>query len=152
MLGSLYSFKRCSLFFCFFLCPNTIITANHTGGAGAKIRQSVASGQGDPMVACYIDSGFPAMLFMVHKYADADLATVACANANAGGENVARGSVLGAVLGARPGGLGSAKGWLEEGLVDGAAITEDIEGAVCVGQEAEETKEQSGDPQQRTNL
>jgi ADP-ribosyl-[dinitrogen reductase] hydrolase len=130
-------------------------------GAGARIRQSVAksAGKGDPMVACYIDSSFPAMLFMLHKYADSDMATVACANANAGGENVARGAVLGAVLGARHGGLGSAAGWLEDGLFDRLDINQEIDAVVTEKNEVvsipavvEETKEQSTDQRQRTNL
>lgn len=116
-------------------------------GAGAHIRQSVAKSSEDPMVACYIDSGFPAMLFMLHKYADDDLATVACANANAGGENVARGSVLGAVLGARHGGLGSAAGWLEDGLFHGVEINQEMDAFVP---ERKENKEVAAD--QRTSL
>lgn len=54
----------------------------------------------DPMVACYIDSSFPAMLHLAYRYADMGPKTALLANANAGGENVARGSALGALLGA----------------------------------------------------
>ena len=54
------------------------------------------------MVACYIDSSFPAALFMAYKYADSVEKTI-LANANAGGENVARGSMLGALIGAAHG-------------------------------------------------
>lgn len=54
----------------------------------------------DPMVACYIDSSFPAMLHLAYRYADLGPRTALLANANAGGENVARGSALGALLGA----------------------------------------------------
>ena len=54
------------------------------------------------MVACYIDSSFPAMLFMVYKYSDS-VEKAILANANAGGENVARGSILGALVGAAHG-------------------------------------------------
>ena len=54
------------------------------------------------MVACYIDQSFPALLFMVYKYAHS-VEDAILANANAGGENVARGSVLGALLGAAHG-------------------------------------------------
>lgn len=100
-------------------------------GAGAHIRQMVETSDGeDPMVACYIDSSFPAMLFMLYKYADEDLANVALANANAGGENVARGSALGAVLGARPGTLGQAAAWCEEGLHHKDQINAEIEAFV----------------------
>jgi hypothetical protein len=101
-------------------------------GGGKQLRQMVerAAAEGDagnPMVACYIDSSFPAMLFFLHKYADADMATVALANANAGGENVARGSLLGAVLGARGNGRGSSEGWCEDGLYHRQDINAEID-------------------------
>lgn len=51
------------------------------------------------MSACYIDSNFPTMLFLNYKYAD-NLEKACLANANAGGENVARGSLMGALFGA----------------------------------------------------
>jgi ADP-ribosylglycohydrolase len=54
----------------------------------------------DPMVACYIDSSFPAMLHLAYRYADHGPRMGLLANANAGGENVARGSALGALFGA----------------------------------------------------
>lgn len=54
------------------------------------------------MVACYIDSSFPALLHFAYKYADSPEQAV-LANANAGGENVARGSLLGALMGAAHG-------------------------------------------------
>ena len=62
---------------------------------------SYVGGDGsDPMVACYIDSSFPALLHFAYRYADAGPRVALLANANAGGENVARGSVLGALFGA----------------------------------------------------
>ncbi len=51
------------------------------------------------MTACYIDSAFPAALHFAYKYADSVEAAL-LANANAGGENVARGSLIGALVGA----------------------------------------------------
>ena len=54
------------------------------------------------MVACYIESSYPALLFFAYKYANNPEAAI-LANANAGGENVARGSLLGALLGAQHG-------------------------------------------------
>ena len=51
------------------------------------------------MAACYIDQSFPALLHFAYKYADNPEQAV-LANANAGGENVARGSLIGALLGA----------------------------------------------------
>lgn len=56
----------------------------------------------DPMSACYIQSSFPVFLFLTYKYADSFEKAI-LANANAGGENVARGSLIGAVLGAHYG-------------------------------------------------
>ena len=52
------------------------------------------------MVACYIDSSFPALLHFAYRYADNGPRMGLLANANAGGENVARGSALGALFGA----------------------------------------------------
>lgn len=68
----------------------------------------------DPMVACYIDSSFPAMLFMVYKYAD-DFEKGVLASANAGGENVARGAIVGCLLGAYHGLQGMPQ-WAKDGL------------------------------------
>jgi ADP-ribosyl-[dinitrogen reductase] hydrolase len=107
------------------------IAANLTFQNGGNIIENIVKrGDDDPMVACYIDSGFPAMLFMLYKYADNDMATVALANANAGGENVARGSCLGAVLGARSGAKGICSGWTEEGLVHKDEINAEIDAFV----------------------
>ena len=66
------------------------------------------------MVACYIDSSFPALLHFAYKYAESPEQAV-LANANAGGENVARGSLLGAILGAAHGTQGWPK-WAVDGL------------------------------------
>lgn len=63
--------------------------------------KSTANGP-DPMAACYIDSSFPALLHFAYKYADSPEQAI-LANANAGGENVARGSLLGALIGAAHG-------------------------------------------------
>ena len=49
--------------------------------------------------ACYIDQSFPAVLYLVARYAD-DFEAALIANANAGGDNCHRGAVLGAILGA----------------------------------------------------
>jgi ADP-ribosyl-[dinitrogen reductase] hydrolase len=101
-------------------------------GAGTHLRQMVSNGdRDDPMVACYIDSSFPAMLFMLYKYADKDIGTVALANANAGGENVARGSALGAVLGARAEPLGRVNNWCETGLYHKDEINAEIDNFIA---------------------
>ena len=47
----------------------------------------------DPVVAWYLDSNFPTVLQMTYKYG-ADFETAVLANANCGGENVARGCFL----------------------------------------------------------
>ena len=81
----------------------------------------------DPMVACYIDSSFPALLVFVAKYADAGPKAALLASANAGGENVARGAALGALMGAAYGKEAWTDAWLVEGLKDGKAIGEEID-------------------------
>ena len=50
----------------------------------------------DPVVACYVDSNFASMLHLLAKYPDFKSGVLA--NANAGGENVHRGLVLGRSL------------------------------------------------------
>ena len=67
-----------------------------------SVRETVERSRQEPMVACYIDSSFPALLYFAYKYADSVERGI-LANANAGGENVARGSLLGALLGAAHG-------------------------------------------------
>ena len=63
------------------------------------------------MVACAIGSSFPALLFFAYKYADSVEAAI-LANANAGGENVGRGALLGAIVGAAHGMEGFVQ-WME---------------------------------------
>lgn len=77
---------------------------------------------GDPMVACYINSSFPAMLFFAYKYGEEGMETLLLASANAGGENVARGSLLGALAGARYGRSG-----IPESLISGLVLSEEIQ-------------------------
>lgn len=84
-----------------------------------------SAGRGDPMTACYIDSAFPAMLFMAYKYAE-DPEKALLANANAGGENVARGSLLGALMGAAYGNAGF-PAWTREGLYSKEEIAQEID-------------------------
>lgn len=55
----------------------------------------------DEITACYLSTAFPALLDSVAKYAGGSVWAALLANANTGGENVHRGSCLGAVLGAR---------------------------------------------------
>jgi len=67
-----------------------------------NFQEVVESSSSDPMSACYIDSSFPAFLFITYKYADS-VERAVLANANAGGENVARGALVGALIGAAHG-------------------------------------------------
>lgn len=93
------------------------------------------------MVACYIESSFPAMLWFLYRYGEPnskgeyDLSAAALGNANAGGENVARGSILGSVLGAAHAastnkGNGKFPAWCSEGLYHGKEIEQEIENLV----------------------
>ena len=50
---------------------------------GTSLRDTIERSRGDPMVACYIDSSFPALLHFAYKYADSPEKAI-LANANAG--------------------------------------------------------------------
>ena len=90
-----------------------------------SVEKMVAQSNGeDPMAACYIDQSFPALLHFAYKYADSPEQAV-LANANAGGENVARGSLLGAIMGAAFGMQGWPD-WCKDGLYNKAEINEEI--------------------------
>ena len=54
-----------------------------TFSRGQSMRDSIERSRGDPMVACYIDSSFPALLHFAYKYADSPEKAI-LANANAG--------------------------------------------------------------------
>jgi ADP-ribosylglycohydrolase len=88
------------------------------------MKRIVETSRSDPMVACYIDSSYPALLFFAYKYAD-NVEAAILANANAGGENVARGSLLGALVGAAHGIVGFPK-W-SFGLKEQTTIQQEIE-------------------------
>lgn len=77
------------------------------------------------MVPCTVDVSFAALLHFAYKYADSPEKAL-LANANAGGENVARGSLLGPLLGAVYGKEAFA-GWMTEGLHHGKEIEAEIE-------------------------
>lgn len=90
------------------------------------IKSAVENSSKDPMVACQIQSSFPALLFIAQKQAD-DPNKAILANANAGGENVARGSLLGALLGAQHG-MDKLADWAKNGLKDREEIDKEING------------------------
>lgn len=80
------------------------------------------------MTACYLNSAFPSTLDMIAQHSSSG---DACwkgllANANVGGENVHRGSILGAILGARQGN-DKLPGKLKTGLHDAKALEQEID-------------------------
>jgi len=77
----------------------------------------------DPVVACYIDSNFRSLLHFLVKYRD--FRDGVLANANAGGENVHRGLVLGAILRAQVGASGIPQD-LKQGLKHFDALDREI--------------------------
>jgi len=79
----------------------------------------------DPVVACYISSNYPSMIHFASKYAD-NFEGGLLANSNCGGENVHRGCVLGALLGAHVG-ESQIPEHLKEELHDAALIRKQIE-------------------------
>lgn len=92
---------------------------------GSDIQVAVDQrGGSDPMVACYIGGGYPALLHFAYKYG-ADPREVLLSSANAGGENVHRGAVLGALTGAAFGFSGLPQDLLE-GLVHRQELEEEI--------------------------
>ena len=66
--------------------------------------------------ACYVEDSVPAVLYLALKYHD-DPQNALIANTNLGGDNAARGAVLGALLGAYHGVQGFPQRWID-GLVD----------------------------------
>ena len=110
---------------------------------GVDVAAAAKRARGDPMTACYVNSSVPAFLQFVYKYGpavdeavaggepgpvEAAVARALLASANAGGENVARGALLGAVVGARAGAEAAFGGWLKQGLLDSEAIEAEIRG------------------------
>lgn len=79
----------------------------------------------DELTACYISQSFPPTINMIAKY-QANCWDGLLANANVGGENVHRGSILGAVLGARAG-LQNLPTNLREGLFDKLSLEQEID-------------------------
>jgi len=78
-----------------------------------------------------LDSSFPSVLHFAYKYGG-DFESCLLANSNCGGENVARGMVLGALLGAAHG-VKAIPAHLREGLKDSEGIARDVEAFVaCV--------------------
>lgn len=77
--------------------------------------------------ACYLSSSFPPTLDTIAKYLPKrDAWTGLIANANVGGENVHRGSILGAVLGSRAG-YDRLPSQLVDGLYDKRDLDKEID-------------------------
>lgn len=90
------------------------------------LRQPRVQGQ-DEITACYLDSAVPAMLDFMVKYQDRPVWDSLLVNANTGGENVHRGSCLGAVLGAS---VAAPEPRLVEGLYQHEQIQDEIRALV----------------------
>ncbi|CAE8693109.1 unnamed protein product, partial [Polarella glacialis] len=86
------------------------------GDANDLAREVERRGSRDPVVACYIGGSFPALLHFAFKYGAASPIEALLASANAGGENVHRGAVLGALVGAS-GGIHALPEEFRKGLV-----------------------------------
>lgn len=96
----------------------------HAPSYAQVVKHAIDRHDSDPMVACYIDSAFPALLFFAYKYGHS-VEEAILASANAGGENVARGALLGALVGAQHGFAGF-PAWTSA-LKDKDAIMQEID-------------------------
>jgi len=85
--------------------------------------RAISTWQPDPVVACYIEPNFKSLLLLAAKYTGFEGCLIA--NANAGGENVHRGIVLGALLGAQTGASG-----IPDSLKKGLARYADLESEI----------------------
>ena len=83
-----------------------------------------------PVVACYIDQNFASLLLLLAKHGN-NFSECLLANANAGGENVHRGLVLGALVGAHVG-ASSIPAELKSNLFNAAAIDKEIDEFVAM--------------------
>ena len=92
------------------------------------MRRLPSGNRKDEITACYLDSSLPSTLDMVAKYSSGSVWDGVLANANVGGENVHRGSILGAVLGARSTSSDSSK--LQEGLYNEKELQEEFDAFV----------------------
>lgn len=116
---------------------STMLRAVLQGQTAAEAAQATAArllgspldtSMDDQVVACYIDQNFVSMLHLLSKYHD--FSEVVLANANSGGENVHRGLVLGALIGAQVGASGIPSE-LKTGLHHSAAIEAEVQAFVA---------------------
>ena len=92
---------------------------------GVRGDLSRAARMPDQVTACYLDTSVPSLLTMCYKY-DGKLEEGLLANANCGGENVHRGVLLGAFLGASVGEQQIPEKW-KKGLRDYEKIAKEID-------------------------
>jgi ADP-ribosyl-[dinitrogen reductase] hydrolase len=78
--------------------------------------------------ACYPEHGLPLMLALAHKHGG-DLEATLLANANAGGDNVHRGMILGLTLGAA---APEIPAWMRDGLADRESLAGEIEAFAAI--------------------
>ncbi|CAK9046483.1 unnamed protein product [Durusdinium trenchii] len=96
---------------------------------GATRLAELLVGRKDPMTSTSLEEGFPSILHYMFRYHDSFPALL-LAQANAGGECVHRGTLLGALAGAAHGMKGIPAEWLS-GLVERQKIKEEIEAYVA---------------------
>ena len=115
---------------------DTCFSDSLTTFAKQTIRRSPDSKVRDAstMSACYLDGSLPGLVDMVAKYHASDgsgeaVWTALLSNANVGGENVHRASIMGAILGARAG-YDSLPDKLVDGLYARSELEQEIEAFV----------------------
>mmetsp|Transcript_61280 Transcript_61280/g.145902 ORF Transcript_61280/g.145902 Transcript_61280/m.145902 type:complete len:354 (-) Transcript_61280:5-1066(-) len=91
--------------------------------AESRFNKTLSEAADDPVVACAVGWNFVSLLHFLVKYQD--FRACLLANANAGGENVNRGSVLGAIFGAAVGEAGIPED-LKEGLLHSRILDAEI--------------------------
>ena len=129
----IYSSTWSDLIYASLHSEDSIEEALNQAAKGFGMRQKPRADGRDEMSACYLQGSIPTLLDMIAKYTLSsrknDAWTGLLANANVGGENVHRGSVLGAVLGARAG-VENMPAKLFDGLHDKDAIASEIDAFV----------------------
>jgi ADP-ribosylglycohydrolase len=98
-------------------------------GISFAVERSVEQTQ-DPMSACYLSTSYPALLHFAFKHAG-QFEDALLASTNAGGENVARGACLGALMGAYSG-QQAIPTWMLEGLTGQQQISKDIDNFILM--------------------
>ena len=104
--------------------PREVATA-----AAKRVGMRLDPSSAVPVVACYIDQNYASLLLLLAKHGHS-LEECLLANANAGGENVHRGLVLGALVGAHVG-ASRIPDELKSGLHHAAAIGKEVDDFVA---------------------